>query len=250
MAEHSEGEPPDLSITLPRMSDIDETLKEWAYIVNIVLPIDVLLLTAKECEFLSCYWYLQNSFQSYLRGLGYVFFGHMGKTENVKVKVALIRCYEGATDPRGSLITVKNAVMELKPKAVFCVGFAGALNYEKVKLGDVVVSSKLTTYAHKKTTNDQIQPRGFTAPVSRNISDLIIHSAVGWKAPLKNPEVRNVKVHCDGEFLSGPELVNSGWRREELVTLYPNAIAVEMEGEGDGLNLISIFSLPLTSRHL
>jgi len=41
-----------------------------------------------------------------------------------------------------------------------------------------------------------------------------------------------VNVHCSGEFLSGPEEIDSNRRREELVELYPNAIAVEMDGQG------------------
>ena len=39
-------------------------------------------------------------------------------------------------------------------------------------------------------------------------------------------------VYCSGEFLSGPEEIDSHRRRQELVRLYPHAIAVEMDGEG------------------
>lgn len=42
-----------------------------------------------------------------------------------------------------------------------------------------------------------------------------------------------MKVHSDGEFLSGPEEIDSEERRGELVKLYPNAIAVEMDGQGE-----------------
>ena len=225
------GEPPEISIAVPRMSDLQTVLKEWK---DVNLPIDVLLVTVKDCEFLSCYSYLQNRvYRSYCKGLGYVFFGDMGKDRAPKVKTALLRCGEGSTDPGGSLIVVKNAVTTLEPKVVFCVGYCGALNRQKSKLGDVVVSAKLTTFAHRKIMNEGIQPRGFTTPVSRDIADLIKHASIGWKAPLENPEVRDVKVHCDGEFLSGPELVDSETRLDELVKLYPKAIAIEMEGEGE-----------------
>ena len=58
-------------------------------------------------------------------------------------------------------------------------------------------------------------------------------AAYGWEAPLKNPEdTELVKVHCDGEFLSGPEEIDSEERRQLLVQLYPNAIEVEMDGQG------------------
>ena len=74
--------------------------------------------------------------------------------------------------------------------------------------------------------------------ISRDFADLIKHAADGWKAPLANPEVNNkIAVHRDGEILSGPEFVNSEWRREELLERYREAIAVEMEGEGRDLFL-------------
>lgn len=97
-----------------------------------------------------------------------------------------------------------------------------------------MISAKIITYAHKKVMNDREQPRGYEAPVSSDIADLIKHAASGWKPPiLKKPEVDwEPVVHCDGVILSGPELVNCEWRREELLERYPKAIAIEMEGEG------------------
>ena len=69
-------------------------------------------------------------------------------------------------------------------------------------------------------------------PVGRDIGGLIRNAADGWEAPLKNTEGRKVDVHCSGEFLSGPEEIDSNRRRQELVRLYPHAIAVEMDGQG------------------
>ena len=223
------GDPPELSITIPELSDLPEKIAPWK---SVKLPTDVLLVAAKDSEFLSCFPYLRNEFKSYYHGLGIVYFGDMGDVKD-KVNVSLLRCSEGSTGPGAALSKVKTAITILQPKAVFCVGFCGGLSYEKVKLGDVVISGKLTTYAHKKVMNDREQPRGIITPVSSDFADLIRHAADGWKAPLANPEVsRKVDVHRDGEFLSGPELVNSEWRREELLEKYPKAIAIEMEGEG------------------
>ena len=213
------------------MSDLSNTLKLWK---DVELPTDILLLTVKDCEFLACYFFLRNPFRSYLRELGYVYFGQMGAGDGTKLKIALIKCSEGAIQPGGALIAVKTTVEVLRPKAVFCVGYCGALHRDKTKLGDVVVSAKLTTYADKTVTNNGVQPRGLSAPVGRDIAGIIRDAAVGWRAPLKrnaeegDPEVN---VRCDGEFLSGPEEIDSDWRREELVRLYPNALAVEMDGQ-------------------
>ena len=161
-------------------------------------------------------------------------FGQMGGGGSTKLKVALIKCLEGATQPGDALLAVKNTVVILRPKAVFCVGCCGAFHRSKTKLRDVVVSSKLTTYAERTVTSHGIQPRGYTVPAVRNdIAGLIKFAAHGWRAPLQSQEDRElVKVHCDGEFLSGPEEIDSDERRQQLVQLYPNAIAVEMDGQG------------------
>lgn len=234
---HNYGNPPELRITIPELSDLPETIAPWK---SVKIPTDVLLVTVKDCEFLSSFAFLRNGFKSYYRGLGIVYFGDMGDVKD-KVNVSLLRCSEGAAGPGAALSKVKTAIPILQPKALFCVGFCGGLSYEKVKLGDVVISAKLTTYAHKKVMNDREQPRGIITPVSSDFADLIKHAADGWKAPLSNPEVnRKVEVHRDGEFLSGPELVNSEWRREELLEKYPKAIAIEMEGEGRDLFLYNI----------
>lgn len=228
---HNYGDPPALSITVPELSDLPQTIAPWK---SVKIPTDVLLVTAKDCEFLGCLAIMKKSCKSYNRGLGIVYFGDMGD----KVNVSLLRCSEGAAGPGAALSKVKTAVPILQPKALFCVGFCGGLSYEKVKLGDVVISAKLTTYAHKKVMNDRDHHRGIITPVSPDFADLIKHASVGWKAPLANPEVnRKIDVHSDAEFLSGPELVNSEWRREELLERYSEAIAIEMEGEGRDLFL-------------
>ena len=84
-------------------------------------------------------------------------------------------------------------------------------------------------------TANKVIPCGFSIPASKSISQLIPCAAFGWKPPLKNPELEHeeVKVHSNGEILSGPEEIASVSRRNELVQLYPNAIAVEMDGDGE-----------------
>lgn len=228
------GNPPELSITIPELRDLPQKAAPWK---SVKIPTDVLLVTVKDCEFLSCYAFLRNECRSFKRGLGNVYFGDMGDVED-KVNVSLLRCSEGATGAGAALSKVKTAIPILQPKALFCVGFCGGLSYEKVKLGDVVISAKLTTYAHKKVMNDREQHRGIITPIGRDFADLIRHAADGWKAPLANPEeYSKIEVHRDAEILSGPELVNSEWRREKLLERYREAIAIEMEGEGRDLFL-------------
>ena len=223
---NSDVGPPELAVGLPSIKDVTTTLKQPD------LPVDVLLVTVKDCEFLSCYNELKHPYRCYYQDVGYVYFNNVQSHEE-KVKVALLRCNEGSIGPSSSLIAVKNAAPILQPKAVISVGVCSGLNPDKTKLGDVVVSAKLTTYASKVVTSDREQSTGMSSHVSRLFSKIISNCADGWQAPLKNPEDRQIKVHCNGEFLSGPEQIRAEWRQKELVDRHPLATGVEMEGEGE-----------------
>ena len=202
-------DPPPLSIKLSRMRDLPRKSKPWS---DDHLPVDILLLTVEDCEFLACYCFLRNPFKSYDKNLGFVYFGNMGDEEE-PLKVALIM---RSSSPGGAQTVVRNAVTALRPKATFSVGLCNGLNHEKAKLGDVVVSSMLTTDVYK-------------APVSRDIGHLVKGAACGWEAPLESPEAHDVKVHCDCEVLSCPDRFSA----EQQQKLHPEAIALEMEGKGE-----------------
>ena len=211
MSQESTGDPPQLIHSPPQMRDLPGKVVP---LEDVQLPVDILLITVKEIEFLSCFFYLEDPVRIYDReSVGFVYTGHMGEHQEKKLKVALIRSFKGGAVPGGSLATVKNAVPALNPKAVFSVGICTGLNRNQSKLGDVVVSAKLITSSHRP-------------PAKKDMANLLKHAGDGWKAPLQNPEVREVKVHCDGEFVSGLEVT------EQLVQQYPKAIAAESEGEG------------------
>ncbi|XP_022808977.1 uncharacterized protein LOC111345950, partial [Stylophora pistillata] len=143
-----------------------------------------------------------------------------------------MKCYEGSVGPGCSLTAVKDAVTCLKPMGVISVGYCSGLNREKAKLGDAVVCAKLTTYAPKMVLDTEEQSTGTRTVVTKNFLNLIKNVADGWKAPLKNPETREVEAHAGGEFLSGPERISADWQRAKLLEAYPQADAIELEGEG------------------
>ena len=218
---------PTLSIKLPEKSDLPNTSKPWS---DVQLPVDILLMTVENCEFLACYAYLRNSFKSYHKNLGYVYFGNMGESGDVPLRVALMTCSKGSSAPGGSLVTVKNAVVELRPKAVFSVGCCEGLNPEvtKLHLGDVVVSSKLLTDA-------------FLTPVGRDILHLVRHANDGWIPPLRSPEGHNVQVCCDGEILSGTDPISA---KQQCMSDSTKAVAFEKGGEGKIFSLNVSLSQP------
>ncbi|XP_068707668.1 death domain-containing ATP nucleosidase-like [Montipora foliosa] len=224
------GNPPELDRGQLKPANLQIKSLPWK---DVERPIDILLLTAKDCEFYSCLQYCLNPgyFKSYNRAVGYVYFGKMGEGET-KLKIAVIQCNVGSAVPSGSAVVVPDAVRMLRPKAVFCVGYCGGLNKEKVKLGDVVISARLATYAPIKVNEDGVIERGVRVPSSTGLADLTRNADRGWKAPLEEGSELEVKVHKDALLLSGPEVVNSEERRDELIKRYPDAIAIEMEGEG------------------
>ena len=225
----STRDPPELNKVLPSLADVHVITKDSEEADH---PVDVMLLTVKDCEFLACYSELKNPDRHYFDGLGYVYFSDVGESRE-KVKVALLRCYGTSSCPGGSLISVRNAATRLRPKAVIAVGACSGLHPEKCKLGDVVVSGKLTTYASKVVINNQEQSTGMRSYVSKRFLDVIKNCVDGWQAPLKNlADAQQVKVHIAAEFLSGPEQVISGQRCDQLAETNPQAIAMENEGEG------------------
>ncbi|CAH3105881.1 unnamed protein product, partial [Porites lobata] len=206
------------------------------------LPIDILLLTVKDWEFLACMSCLNRDFcRSYCEELRQdVYLGKIGN-DDMLPKIAVVKCYTGSTVPQGSWVTVTNAVKVLKPKAVIGVGCCGGLDPAKFKLGDVVVSVKLITYSSFKVTDKGITERGVRVPLRSDISKLMLTAAHGWNAPLKNPKEFEVDMHL-GVFLSGPESVDSSARREELKERFSEADVIEMEGEGKpGRKLIWLY---------
>ena len=218
--------PPLLSVDLPSVSDITTRAKEPQ------LPVEIVLLTVEKYEFLACYQQLKDPYRWWFDDLGYVYFEDVDQNQEDRVKVALLQCERGSVGPGSALITAKNAVTVLKPKAIISVGICSSLcSPEKTQLGDVVVSAKVSTYASKVVTNNQEQSTGMRSYVSKRFLNLIKNCADGWQAPLKNSEDHEVKIHC-GEFLSGPELVSAEWRRKQLAELHPQAVALEMEAEG------------------
>ena len=235
-----QGDPPELKKVLLSSADIKAITKPSK---DADLPVDVLLLTVTNCEFLACYSELKNPYKCWFDGLGYVYFSDVGERQE-ELKVALLRCYRNGIGPGGALVSVKNAASVLRPKAVISVGTCSGLNPAKSKLGDVVVSAKLATYASKVMTSNQGQSTGMRSYVSKRFMDVIKNCADGWQAPLKDmAEAQQVHVYTDAEFLSGPEQVRAEWWRDQLAETNPQAMAIENEGEGELTTYLNCQSL-------
>ena len=205
--------PPRLRVRIPKRVP-PTTFVSWS---DIELPIDILLVTVEDCEFLSCFYYLDKPFKSYCRTAGYIYFGSMGSGDQDKLKIALKSTPKGGD--HGFVTNLMSAVTVLRPKAIFSVGACIGLNSENTKRGYIVVSSNLAT------------PVG-RVPMMRYIVKLFERVAERWEPPLEDPEMLEVQVHC-GDMVSLAQASKFGWRNEDIIQRYPEATAFETEGEGE-----------------
>ena len=223
-------EPPELKkrVKVLKKENLPPKTTPWKDIEKKFLPVDFLLLTTKECEHLSCLSFLDDIKMGDDDKLGPVNFGF----NSSKLKIAVIKCLMGSSSPGGSTVVVQEAVPILRPKAVICVGYCASMNEKKAKLGDVIVSAKLITYALVKVRKEGIEERGYVVPPQQGMAKLIKDAGAGWKAPLKKPEDLKVTVRNDGVLLSGPIVLDNPELRRQLKERFRQGTAIEMEGEG------------------
>lgn len=67
---------PELRIIIPEKRNLSSAFKQWW---DFELPIDVLLLTVKDCEFLARYYFRKKPFRSYLKELSLLYVGEDGR---------------------------------------------------------------------------------------------------------------------------------------------------------------------------
>ena len=224
--------PPEVIINQLKIQDLPNSVTHFD---DCHLPVGILLLTVEDCEFLSCLSHLNPGLRkTFHDDLGFVYLGDVGEDER-KLSIAVMCCYRGSASPGGSTVVVLNAVKVLRPKAVFCVGSCRSLDCDKVKLGDIVMSEKLITYGPCKITEGGIIERGFKVPLKSGLLKVKLRAGDGWKPPLKDTKALEVKIH-HGTILSGPvEVIDSPKLCMALLDRFPEAVAMEEEGEGEFL---------------
>ena len=147
-------------------------------------------------------------------------------TRNV---IALTRTGPGNTTT--ALIT-ERAIAMFRPKALLFVGVAGALR-NKVRLGDVVVSSKVYAFHGGKVEGLEFLPRPQVWQAPHILDQLTGHvSRTGsWLKSLngRQPPAVHFKPLASGEILVN---TRHGTVAEHLRTHYSDAVAVDMESVG------------------
>jgi nucleoside phosphorylase len=142
-------------------------------------------------------------------------------------RVFAVRSEMGSDTIGGSLLTVKDAIVEVNPSAVIMVGIAFGVNSEKQKIGDILVAKQLQPYELQRvgttaTGVPKIVLRGDRPHCSEKLLDRFRTTHVRWKKA-------NVNF---GLVLSGQKLIDNLDFRDQLLSLSEEAIGGEMEGGG------------------
>ncbi|RYU92595.1 5'-methylthioadenosine/S-adenosylhomocysteine nucleosidase family protein [Emticicia agri] len=145
-----------------------------------------------------------------------------------KYNVAHVKCGDmGAVASKGSIITVINAINNIKPKFIIMIGIAFGINPKEQSVGDILVSKKIILYDSQKISKKIIH-RGSIPEADNNLINCF-DNIRDWKFLLPDGKNANIEI-CD--ILSGEKLINSIGFRKELQLQFPTAKGGEMEGAG------------------
>jgi nucleoside phosphorylase len=137
--------------------------------------------------------------------------------------VFMVQSEIGTSTPGGALVTVRQAIQDLRPQAVIMCGIAFGLRSDKQQLGDILVTKQLLCYEPQKIDIQRGQmPRGDRITVAERLLDRFRSGDNDWQG---------AQTHF-GLVLSGEKLVNDPAFREWLLKTEPEAVGGEMEGAG------------------
>lgn len=139
------------------------------------------------------------------------------------VPIFMVQSEMGSATPGGALLTVRQAIADLKPQAAIMCGIAFGAQPDRQQLGDILIAKQLEYYDPQKIDAQLGQiSRGDRATASERLLDHFRSADNYWKGS---------KTHF-GLVLSGEKLVNDLTFRNSLLKNEPEAIGGEMEGAG------------------
>lgn len=156
-----------------------------------------------------------------------------------KYLVAHVFCEnQGSLKEKASILTIQEALQEIKPKAVIMIGIAFGANKEKQKIGDVLISKAVQSYDCVKVKTD---PDGSIQIEDRNIKK---EPGLAIKNQFINfhPETKNYNIWA-GTLLSGEKLLDNKQYKKELLDAFSASWAMDLDivgGEMEGFGLTSV----------
>jgi nucleoside phosphorylase len=144
------------------------------------------------------------------------------------VDVVLTTCRAGSQTRDGSGLVTYEAISRVSPRAVVAVGMAFGGYTDKLKIGDVLVSTHVIPYEPSRIQSSGNIPRGGEHDAGTLLLNRFLE-ARGWTFQRDDGYACQVR---DGRILSGEKLVDSLEFKSELFATYPEAIGGEMEASG------------------
>lgn len=151
------------------------------------------------------------------------FVGSLGEAS-----VALVMSRMGPGMRDGSGPTVAEAIDHCRPRAVIAVGISWGMKTTKLKIGDVLVSSRVIPFDSMRRESGG----GKSRAAQPEAGGVLLNRFRNETAPrFTRPDGYVCKVY-DGPLLSGQSLVDDLEFKAELHQRFHDAIGGEMEGEG------------------
>jgi len=141
---------------------------------------------------------------------------------------------QGAERADASLPSIETAIRAYNPVAVILVGIAFGKDdedkegEERQRIGDVLISTRVTDYESGKVKAGKVEPDGSTPDAGRHLLSAFKYKVDSWQNIIDG---RPAKYEF-GQLLSGDKVVDDKEFKHRLLTLYPRAIGGEMEGRG------------------
>lgn len=141
---------------------------------------------------------------------------------------AHVECTMGGDGRQGAMLTARDAIVELKPKALLILGIAFGVSRKKQRLGNVLIAESIFPYGLQRVGSPDKIYRDTEILCGQILSERFRTRRSGWRMFRGN---KRVEVQ-QGQMLSGPVLIDNKEFRDELVMEFPRALGGEMEGAG------------------
>ena len=142
-----------------------------------------------------------------------------------------VQCLQmGSLNPGGSQQTINVALQKWPQiKAVIMVGICFGFDDVEQHIGDVIVSTSIKNYETRRVGKDKEIPRGNTYQANSCLLNAFNNLRLSWE----NIGIDNEKKQLlKGGYVSGEQLVDNKYARDNLLKETPEAKAGEMEGNG------------------
>lgn len=139
-------------------------------------------------------------------------------------EIIRFRTSAGSVGQSGSELVTAEAINELDPHFIIASGICFGLKKDKQKMGDVLISEKVSDYELVRLSDEDFRERGPRTSSNSTLLDA---------ARIVREDYRTGDVGVmHGEFISGLKLLDSLPEVEQLQARFPDAIGGEMEASG------------------